>query len=472
MLAVLAVWAVLVFLPTGVLSADAHALHPSDPLSPVVLAATVILFFALIGRFLSLTFGQPPVLGELFVGVALGNLASFFDYELVMLLREGPQLFDTINLVFDGMSVEQAAQHALEDGVVNPAWALIVGPNGAELMQVAHVVDVFARYGVLFLLFYVGLDTSLRELREVGTESAAVAVSGVVAPFGLGLLAMSFLVPDVAWNAHLFVAATLAATSVGITAAVIEELGRQHSHEARVILGAAVIDDVLALILLAIIASMIQSGSLAFGDALAVIFQALAFLVGVVAVGPAVLRTFISAASKLEIMEAKLFVSIIFAMSAAWVADLVGLAPIVGAFAGGVVLSDRYFEKWEGSDRKHYQLKDLIFPLETMLVPFFFVLMGIQVKLERFMDWHVIRMALILLAVAIAGKLVTALFVRRGTRRWTVGIGMVPRGEVGLVFAAVGQSLGVIDGTMFSAIVLMVIVTTLIVPPLLKWSFR
>ena len=167
-----------------------------------------------------------------------------------------------------------------------------------------------------------------------------------------------------------------------------------------------------------------------------------------------------------------MFVSFLFVMVLAWFANLVGLATIVGAFAAGVILHDGYFLKW-GDVREHkFSIRDLISPLEVILVPIFFVLMGIQVKLETFLDPHVIIMGFGLIVAAVIGKLLSGLGASRGSSRLAIGMGMVPRGEVGLIFASIGKSLGVFSDALFSALILMVIVTTLMTPPLLKISLN
>ena len=160
-------------------------------------------------------------------------------------------------------------------------------------------------------------------------------------------------------------------------------------------------------------------------------------------------------------------------MLLAWMANLVGLATIIGAFAAGTILSDAFFRKHVGhEDEKVVSIRELIMPLEVILVPIFFILMGIQVKLEAFFSWPVFILALGLLAAGIVGKLVCGLGAGRGADRMVIGVGMVPRGEVGLVFAAIGKTLGVLNDAVFSAIALMIIVTTLIAPPWLKIAVR
>jgi Kef-type K+ transport system membrane component KefB len=167
-----------------------------------------------------------------------------------------------------------------------------------------------------------------------------------------------------------------------------------------------------------------------------------------------------------------MFISFLFVMVLAWMANLAGLATIVGAFTAGLIMQDAYFRHW-GHERDHtICIRDLIMPLEVILVPIFFVLMGIQVKLETFFDTQVLVLSIGLLVSAIIGKLLAGFGASRTNNRWAIGIGMLPRGEVGLIFAAIGKSLNVIDDALFSAIVLMVIITTLLAPPLLKYSLQ
>jgi Kef-type K+ transport system membrane component KefB len=222
--------------------------------------------------------------------------------------------------------------------------------------------------------------------------------------------------------------------------------------------------------MLAIVAGIVVSGGVELTNVLKTIVLAGLFLMFALLLGPYFLDYAIRLVRQLDIVEAKMFISFLFVMVLAWMANLVGLATIVGAFAAGVILHDGYFRHW-GDYREHrFSIRDLIAPLETILVPIFFVLMGIQVKLEAFLDWHVVTMAAGLLVAAVAGKLACGFVARKKTNRLAVGIGMMPRGEVGLVFASIGKSLGVINDELFSAVVLMVIVTTLVTPPLLKLS--
>lgn len=440
----------------------------NDPIAPIIFGVTLILVAALIGRFIARFFNQPSVLGELSMGVLLGNLLYLFGYDLMIILRQGVACTEMSQMVMSGRSIEEAVAVVMGSETGAAFLEIVRGPQGQEYLGIAQAVDIFSRYGVIFLLFHVGLDTCVAELRQVGWDSIRVAVIGVVFPFALGFLVTWGLSPDSSHAHHMFLGATLGATSIGITARVLQDLNQTGSREAHVILGAAVMDDVLGLVMLAIVSGIVVTGSIEAHEVLRTVVLAALFITSVLLLGPHIIRVLIRLLSKLDVMEAKLFISFVFVMMLAWFANLAGLATIIGAFAAGLLLLDTQFSSW-GDHRQHkYSIKELFAPLEAILVPIFFVLMGIQVKLETFLDWNVVFVATGLTVVAILGKLASGLGAFGRLNRLAIGVGMVPRGEVGLVFASIGKTLGVIDAAMFSAVVLMVIVTTLATPPLLK----
>ena len=461
-------WLLLLPVPVSATTLGRH----TDPIAPVILGVTGILFFALLGRFAARRLGQPSVIGELVMGIAMGNVLYFFGADFITILREGPAVFDVMGLTLRGVELEAAARQVLGEGDHARLLQALLGPAGPELIQVAHTVDVFSRYGVIFLLFLVGLETSVEEMRRVGWESARVAVIGVAAPFVLGFAVARTLMPELDLNTDLFVAATLGATSVGITARVLRDLGRSRSATARVILGAAVMDDILGLVMLAIVSGIVVAGGVQVDTVASTILLAALFLAAAFWLGPRFLRLAVWVLRRLDIVEAKLFVSFLFVMVLAWFANFVGLATIVGAFAAGVILHDAYFVHWGDAREHRFSIRDLVAPLEAILVPIFFVLMGIQVKLESFFDTRVLLAAGALLVAAVLGKVLCGLGARREHHRLAVGLGMMPRGEVGLIFASIGKSLGVISDSLFSAVVLMVVVTTLLTPPLLTRVLR
>lgn len=364
-----------------------------DPIAPVILGVTSILFFAVIGRFVARKLDQPTVLGELLMGILLGNVAWYLGVDLIAVLREGSRVFEVVNQALAGTPIEDAAAAMFGAEKGAEIVRIVTGPQGGQVMQVAQTVDVFSRYGVIFLLFMVGLQSDLGEMREAGTDSIRVAVVGVVLPVGLGFVAAEWLRPDLSFNSSMFIAATLGATSVGITANVLTEMGRNRSQEGQIILGAAVCDDILGLVILAVVSGIVVSGSVNIMQIISVILVSSLFLTAAVVFGPAIVRFAAKILGRLDIVEAKMFTSYLFVMVLAWVANLAGLATIIGAFAAGVILSDQLFRDYEKSSSKFVSIRELIMPLEVILVPIFFILMGIQVKIESFLSWPVVVVA-------------------------------------------------------------------------------
>ncbi|MBI1723636.1 MAG: cation:proton antiporter [Gemmatimonadetes bacterium] len=401
----------------------------ADPVAHVVLALAVILLLAKVGGDLATRVGQPAVLGELVVGVVLGNLT-------------------------------------------------LVGYGGLEAFKEDASLDMLARIGVLILLFEVGLESTVAQMMKVGLSSFLVATLGVVAPFALGWGVGAWLLPEHSAYVHAFLGATLTATSVGITARVLQDLGRSQSAEARIILGAAVIDDVLGLVILAVVTGVIAAAdtgsAMSLGEIGAIVAKAAVFLFGSLALGVWVSPRLFRVASRLRAGGVLLATGLAFCFILSWLANAIGLAPIVGAFAAGLILEDVHFKEF--TERGEHGLEELIHPISAFLVPVFFVLMGMRTELRSFAQPGVLGLASALTAAAILGKqLCSAGVLGTGIDRLSIGIGMIPRGEVGLIFANIGLALVVqgehiIDQATFSAVVVMVIVTTMVTPPALKWS--
>lgn len=403
-----------------------HGGHAS-PVTPVLLGLVIILIAAKIGGELAERFAQPAVLGELVAGVVIGNLA-------------------------------------------------LLGITSFDFLSTNEGIAILAEIGVILLLFEVGLESNISEMLSVGASSLFVAILGVVVPFFLGWGVSAWFLPDEELLVHLFIGATLCATSVGITARVLTDLGKVTTRESKIILGAAVIDDVLGLVILAVVSGVISAantgGTLASMDVLVIVLKAAGFLVGAVLLGgwlsPRLFRVF----SRLQIRGLLLTLSLSFCFLLAYLANVIELAPIVGAFAAGLILEDAHYQDF--LNRGDHQLEELIHPITIFLVPVFFVLMGIKVDLSTFGEKGVLGFAALLSVAAIIGKMVCAFGVlEKGLDRISVAVGMVPRGEVGLIFAGIGASLvlhgrPVISSAIFSAVVIMVIVTTLMTPPVLK----
>jgi Kef-type K+ transport system membrane component KefB len=417
-----------------------------DPVIPVLLALIVILGAAKIGGELAERFHQPAVLGELLFGVVIGNIGMLFPESRFM------NFFAPFRA--ESLTVE---------------WAV--------------VVDRIARIGIIVLLFQAGLESNIHEMKKVGIPSFVVATLGVIAPFILGFFASKYFFPAEPDAVHIFTGAVLCATSVGITARVMKDLDKMQTDEAKIILGAAVIDDVLGLIVLAVVVGIVSTGSVSFTDILIISLKAIIFFIGAIFLGTKLFPLVGRWISHMTVDGMKLVTSLIFAFVLSWISGLIGLAPIVGAFAAGLVLEDVYFIE---DNEKKRPLAELVQPIYNFLVPVFFVLMGVQVKLETFLRLDILGIGIAITAAAIIGKQICGLGVGRGYDRLTIGFGMIPRGEVGLIVAGMGKSLQMLwvhpDGTqqiipvisdaVFSAVVIMVIVTTLVTPPLLKYSFN
>ncbi len=282
---------------------------------------------------------------------------------------------------------------------------------------------------------------------------------------------------------HIFIGAVLCATSVGITARVFKDLGKLNTREARIILGAAVIDDVLGLLILAVVAGAIRAaatgGTLSMIEVGFIALKSLAFLIGSILIGHYLMPRVLRGAGRFETRGVLLTLAISFCFALSWAAAKAGLAPIVGAFAAGLILDEVHYKPAGGKQER--DLADLLQPVSAVLVPIFFVLMGLKVDLRLFTRVEILSFAIVLTLAAIVGKQICALGVtERGLNRLAIGVGMIPRGEVGLIFAGIGATLmlpsatgvnePVISSAVFGAVVIMVITTTLITPLALKWA--
>jgi Kef-type K+ transport system membrane component KefB len=338
----------------------------------------------------------------------------------------------------------------------------------------AEIVHVLAQLGVVLLLFEIGLETDLREMFRVGTASLAVATMGVALPFILGFGYWAY-VPHAASGgatdlitAAIFVGATLTATSVGITARVLSDLNQMHTQEARIIIGAAVIDDVLGLVILTVVSGLAAGASLAPLAILRTFAVAIGFLVVAVLVGRFAAPRLFDIVVRMRVRYVLLVFAIAFALALSAVAAIAGSALIIGAFAAGIILSGtNQFDTIEREVR----------PVASIFTPIFFVSVGASVNLQlldptREGDAGLLGVAAVITLLAIAGKVAAgwaAPWIR--FRRLVVGVGMVPRGEVGLIFADIGRRTGILNEAVFGAILLMVMATTFVAPPGLKLLF-
>jgi Kef-type K+ transport system membrane component KefB len=419
------------------------------PVMEILVELVIILLAAKLGGDLFERFRAPAVLGELVMGIVLGNLTLF-------------------------------------------------GIDALEPFKHDMALQVMAELGVIILLFQVGLESTVSEMMQVGLVSFMAATFGIIAPFFLGWGVGVWFLPEASIYVHLFIGATLTATSVGITARVLKDIGKINTREAKIILGAAVIDDILGLVILAVVTGVITAVGSGAGEGLQsgmvlwIIAKAVLFIVGALIIGQLVVPHLFKFGSRLKVSGVFLSLSLLICFTLAFIAGEVGLAPIVGAFAGGLILEEAHFRDCKGlgvvgldKGRFHdtkgpgiHHLEELIQPIAIFLVPIFFVRMGMLVDLSTFANIEVLGFAAVLTIAAIVGKQACSLAVfDKTTNRIAIGLGMIPRGEVGLIFAGIGAQLTIagvpiIDSGTYSAVVIMVILTTLVTPPALVASMR
>lgn len=440
-----------------------------DPAGGVILWGTLLLFFGIIGRYIARLCNQSGVLGELLMGVVIGNILYFSGMEIMYILRDSPEVFSIVQKMLEGVNRMEAVNAIISDKhYAHQVYSALSGPHGNDYIKISYVVDSLSRYGVIFLLFMVGLESSLTELKKTGKESFWVAIIGILAPIALGVISVYILIPHVESSTALFIGAALSATSVGITARVLKDMKKLDTRESKTILGAAMIDDVLGLVILAVVSGMVINHTVDFIGIMQIIIMSLLFFPVALVVGPIILRKMIQLSGFLDPWESKLLISFIFVMGFSWLATLVQMSTIIGAFVAGIILHDGFFESREKELKNPLSIKNLMAPFEAIFAPLFFMIIGIQVRIETFFNWHVLMMAVVLIIVAIIGKIASGIGAHKGDDRLLIGIGMMPRGEVGLIFASVGKSIGVISDSLFSSVILMIVVTTVLTPYLMK----
>lgn len=340
---------------------------------------------------------------------------------------------------------------------------VLVGGSVLGIVRENEIIDILAQIGVVILLFEIGVSSDFDVFMQAGLQAFVVAAVGVILPFVGGYFLASYLGMSI--MQAVFLGATLTATSVGITVRVFHDLGHSKKKEAHIIIGAAVIDDVMALFILAVVIGLATTGIVTVFNVFKIMSYAVLFLAGSIVIGivaaPFVLRI-------VQGMKTRgvLFVSAFsFCLLLAYFAKVVGLAPIVGAFAAGLILSR--------TEHKEY-IEERIRPVADLFVPIFFVMMGVMVDLKTLNPFvasnqQSIIIALNLLAVAIIGKYFSGFSIPwTKVNRSLIGFGMVPRGEVGLIFASYGLAHKLIDKGLYTSVLIMIMLTTFITPPILK----
>lgn len=430
------------------LLATATEAEPSMVLAGVLLSLVVIYLASKVGGELSNALGFPPVLGELVGGVLVGISALHL-------------------LVFPEGSVNSS------DSVIMNFLQLTAGLSpdaaGATFQLQSEVVSVLSELGVIILLFEVGLESNLKELLAAGAQATIVAFVGVAVPFAAGTVGLMTLFGVPAIPA-IFAGAALTATSIGITSKVLSELGKLTSKEGQIIVGAAVIDDVLGIIVLAVVASLAKTGEVDVTNVIYLIISSTVFLVGAILLGNVFNKSFVAISDRIKTRGGLVIPALIFAFMLSYIGAAIHLEAILGAFAAGLVFDET---------DKRKELQKQIEPIADVMVPVFFVCVGAKTNLGVLnpavpANREGLIVAIFLIIVAILGKIVTgaAVWGQGNINRLAIGVGMIPRGEVGLVFAGVGSASGVISPPLEAAIIMMVILTTFIAPPLLRIVFK
>ncbi len=369
-------------------------------------------------------------------------------------------LLDILILLVAAKIAAEIAERIKVPAVVGEIVAgMLIGPSVFGLVGETQVLAALAELGVILLLLEVGMEMNIAELRAVGKASLLVATVGVVVPMATGFGVAEAFGYDA--NTALFLGAALAATSVGITARVFSDLRALATVEARTVLGAAVADDVMGLVILTVVVRIVTEGSVSVASLLGVVGVAVGFLVVTTVAGQWVApRLFRALGQYSRSAGTMVAIALAFTLAFAELADLAKLAPIIGAFVAGLSL---------GSTDQAERIRRDLRPVGHLFIPVFFLQIGIAIDIQQFFDPTVLGIAAALLVVAVAGKLASAagLFGSPGDKV-LVGLGMIPRGEVGLIFATIGLREGVLGNDLYASLLLVVLVTTIMTPPLLR----
>lgn len=390
---------------------------------------------------------------------------TFFLYLLIILLSA--RLFAEIAVRLKSPSV----MGELFAGIV-------IGPSLFGWIEPVEALKLMAEIGIILLLFEVGLGTDLKKLIRSGKKSTLVASTGFVTPLLLGF-SIGYYFFGLTLLESLFIGGTLTATSIGISVRILTDLKLNHSHEGQIVLGAAVLDDVLGIILLALLYEFSTSGGVNFVNAAKVLVFVSAFFI----LAPPLAKLLSMIIKRYHInseipgLIPTTIVSLVLFF--AWLAHVIGSPELLGGFAAGLALSRRFFLPLGislGQDENFAQtIETQMQPIISLFTPIFFVVVGLSINLKE-IDWastHVWGFSLILLASAIAGKLIGVLFIRESwASRFMIGISMVPRGEVGLIFAELGRFSGVFNNEIHASMVIVIVLTTIIPPYLMKWCHK
>lgn len=441
-------------LGSPLIAAATEANHESDAeegtlvLAGVLLTLVVIYFASKLGGEICSRINLPPVLGELVGGVLIGISA----FRLLVFPESG-----------------SLAEDSLIISMLRSTAGLSAEAAPSVFAAQSEVITLLSELGVIILLFEIGLESDLKELIRVGPIAAVVAVVGVVAPFVAGTVGLIYIFNTPVIPA-VFAGAALTATSIGITAKVLAELGQLSSEEGQIIIGAAVLDDILGIVVLAVVASLVKTGEIQVSNIIYLVISAAVFLIGSILLGRLVSPLIVGLVNEMKTRGEVLLTGLVFAFILSYIATVINLEGILGAFAAGLILAET---------EKRKELEEQIIPVADFLVPIFFVCVGAKTDLSVLnptvpSNREGLIIATFLILVAILGKVITGftVFGNPDLNKLAIGVGMIPRGEVGLVFAGVGSASGALSEATEAAIIVMVIATTFVAPPLLRLVFK
>ncbi len=455
---------------------EAGAPH-GDPYARIFIILAILLICAMVGHFVASKLNQSAVLGELAVGILVGALFYQLSAPTVTLLRHADQVAAATQMVLQqNVSWQEAVRRTLAEAELSPEekaqiQTVAASPQFPQYLLASRILHFFSSFGVVLLLFMAGLESTLDQLRRAGKVVAGLGFAEVALTFVSCYVVAWLLLPAGQSPAlPLLVAGALSATSVGISARSFQDMNKLGLPEAQVVLGAAVLDDILSLIILAVVTGILTTGAVALSTVALIVLKAVVFFAAVAWFGIKFLQKDIALAARLDQGQVKLYFSFGLLLVLAWLADLMGLATIIGAFAAGLILEDRYFQIKTKSAEGEPSVASLLAPLEHLFAPLFFVLLGFQVDVTTFADLRVLVLGLLLTLVAIFGKMAATLILKKGYHRLVVGFGLVPRGEVTLIFASLGKSMGVLSTSLYSVLIIVVLLTTLITPACLTWA--
>jgi Kef-type K+ transport system membrane component KefB len=444
-----------------------------DPFALAFEAFGIVLFAAVVGRFVARKMNVSLVLGEVMMGILIGTILSAMHRPGIVVIRNQnviQQIFQRIdsNVPLDDAVTASVNASSLSPDEKDSLQEVFKEGNAENIIPMARILLLFSSFGIALLLFSVGLQSNILEIIRLGPQAVLVAALGIAGSGVLGYFVTFLVFPGADPRLPLFIGGALCSSSTGITARVFKEMNKMDMPEAKMVMSAAVFDDILGLVLLAILSGVVSSGSLQFGPVLILLFKAVAFLGAVVLTGLYIMPKIIKPIEKLDPQNIRLLFPIILLLLMCWLADYIGLAMTIGAFAAGLMITEKLFASTEDL---HHTVEKLIAPIEGIFVPVFFVLMGVQVDITLLADFKVIGIGLLITVVAILGKLGAGIFLPKHLSRLVIGIALIPRAEVALIFMSIGKSVGVINAQFYAIIVMVIMLTISFTPPALRWAF-